>query len=54
MLDYLTHRNDLCVSDTDLAEIRRRLDDKDAKRMTLNEYNARMRRMGGQDGARKN
>ena len=53
MLDYLAHRRDLRVSDSDLAEIRRRLDDKGAKRLTLDEFNERVRAMGGQDGARK-
>ena len=45
MLDYLAHRNDLLVSDEDLAEIRRRRADPNAKRLTLNEANGRLRRL---------
>jgi predicted RNA binding protein YcfA (HicA-like mRNA interferase family) len=41
MLDYLTHRNDLRVSDKDLAEIRRRLDDPNRKLVSHEEARAR-------------
>ncbi|MGH6724990.1 MAG: hypothetical protein ACREB8_00415 [Pseudolabrys sp.] len=47
MLDYLTHRNDLRVSDADLAKIRRRLDDPNAKPESLDEFNERVRRLTG-------
>ncbi len=47
MLDYLAHRNDLRVSDEDLAEIRRRRAEPNAKRLTLDEANERLRRLTG-------
>jgi hypothetical protein len=47
LLDYLAHRNDLRVSDEDLAEIRRRRADPNAKRLTLDEANERLRRLTG-------
>jgi hypothetical protein len=48
MLDYLAHRRDLRVSDKDLAEIRRRLDDPNRKLLTLDEFNERLRSMTGE------
>lgn len=47
MLDYLAHRRDLRVSDEQLAEIRRRRADPNAKRLTLEELNERMSRLTG-------
>jgi hypothetical protein len=46
MLDYLTHRRDLRVSDKDLAEIRRRLDDRNRKLVPHEEARARIKRLG--------
>ena len=48
LLDYLTHRRDLRVSDEQLAEIRRRRADPNAKRLTLDEFNERLSRLTGQ------
>jgi hypothetical protein len=45
MLDYLMHRNDLRVSDKDLAEIRRRLDDPKRKLVSHEEARARIKRL---------
>ncbi|MGH7880659.1 MAG: hypothetical protein ACREQD_14340 [Candidatus Binataceae bacterium] len=45
MLDYLTHRRDLRVSDEQLAEIRRCRADKNAKRLSLDEFNERVHRL---------
>ena len=47
MLDYLAHRQSLRVSDEDLAEIRRRRADPNAKRLTLDEFDERLRRLTG-------
>ena len=47
MLDYLAHRQSLRVSDEDLAEIRRRRADPNAKRLTLDEFDERLRRVTG-------
>jgi hypothetical protein len=46
MLDYLAHRGDLRVSDKDLAEIRRRLDDPNRKLVPHEEARARIKRLG--------
>jgi len=46
MLDYLTHRRDLRVSDADLAEIRRRLDEPNRKLVTHEEARERIKRLG--------
>ncbi|MCF8477960.1 MAG: hypothetical protein K9G60_13105 [Pseudolabrys sp.] len=46
MLDYLAHRNDLRVSDKDLAEIRRRRADPDRKLVSHDEARARIKRLG--------
>jgi hypothetical protein len=46
MLDYLTHRNDLHVSDADLAEIRRRLDSPNRTLVSHEEARARIKRLG--------
>ncbi len=48
MLDYLTHRRDLRVSDEDLAGIRRRRADPNARRLTLDEFNERLNRLIGE------
>jgi hypothetical protein len=45
MLDYLAHRNDLRVSDKDLAEIRRRLDNPNRKLVSHEEARARIGRL---------
>lgn len=45
MLDYLTHRNDLRVSDEDLAEIRRRRADPNRQILSLDEAKARIKRL---------
>jgi len=45
MLDYLTHRRDLRVSDADLTEIRRRLDDPNRKLVTHEEARERIKRL---------
>ena len=46
MLDYLAHKNDLRVSDDDLAEIRRRLDDPNRKLVSHEQARARIKRLG--------
>jgi hypothetical protein len=46
MLDYLTHRQNLRVSDDDLAEIRRRRADPDRKLVSHDEARARIGRLG--------
>lgn len=46
MLDYLAHRQSLRVSDEDLAEIRRRLDDPNRKFVSQEEAWARIARLG--------
>jgi len=46
MLDYLTHRRSLCVSDEDLAEIRRRRADPNRKLVSHEEARARIKRLG--------
>jgi hypothetical protein len=46
MLDYLTHRRDLRVSDEDLAEIRRRRADPDRKLVSHEEARERIKRLG--------
>jgi len=45
MLDYLAHKNDLRVSDGDLAEIRRRLDDPNRKLVSHEQARARIKRL---------
>jgi hypothetical protein len=45
LLDYLAHRSDLRVSDEDLAEIRRRLDDPNRKLISHEEARARIKRL---------
>ena len=46
MLDYLAHRSDLRVSDEDLAEIRRRLENPDRKLVSHEDARARIERLG--------
>jgi hypothetical protein len=46
MLDYLAHRNDLRVSDEQLAEIRRRRADPNRKLISHEEARARIKRLG--------
>jgi hypothetical protein len=46
MLDYLTHRRDLRVSDEDLAEIRRRRVDPNRKLVSHDAARARIGRLG--------
>jgi hypothetical protein len=46
LLDYLTHRRDLRVSDEQLAEIRRRRADPNRKLVTHEEARARIKRLG--------
>ena len=46
MLDYLAHRQDLRVSDEDLAEIRRRRADPNRKLVSHEEARARIKRLG--------
>jgi hypothetical protein len=46
MLDYLAHKNDLRVSDADLAEIRRRRADLNRKLVSHEEARARIKRLG--------
>ena len=46
MLDYLAHRQDLRVSDEDLAEIRRRRADPNRKLVSHEEARARIGRLG--------
>jgi hypothetical protein len=46
MLDYLTHRRDLRVSDEQLAEIRRRRADPNRKLVSHDEARARIKRLG--------
>jgi len=46
MLDYLTHRKDLRVSDEQLAEIRRRRADPNRKLVSHEEARARIKRLG--------
>ena len=46
MLDYLAHRQDLRVSDEDLAEIRRRRTDPNRKLVSHEEARARIKRLG--------
>ena len=46
MLDYLAHRQDLRVSDEDLAEIRRRRTDPNRKLVSHEEARARIGRLG--------
>ena len=46
MLDYLTHRQNLRVSDDDLAEIRRRRADPNRKLVSHEEARARIGRLG--------
>ena len=46
MLDYLTHRRTLRVSEEDLAEIRRRLDDPNRKLVSHEEARERIKRLG--------
>lgn len=46
MLDYLTHRRELSVSDEQLAEIRRRRADPDRKLVAHDEARERIKRLG--------
>ena len=46
LLDYLTHRRDLRVSDEQLAEIRRRRADPNRKLVSHEEARARIKRLG--------
>ena len=46
MLDYLAHRQDLRVSDEDLAEIRRRRTDPNRKLVSHEDARARIGRLG--------
>ena len=46
MLDYLTHRRDLRVSDEDLAEILRRRADPNRKLVSHEEARERIKRLG--------
>ncbi len=46
LLDYLTHRKDLRVSDEQLAEIRRRRADPDRKLVSHEEARERIGRLG--------
>jgi len=46
MLDYLTHRRDLRVSDEQLAEIRRRRADPNRKLVSHEEARERIKRLG--------
>lgn len=46
LLDYLTHRRDLRVSDEQLAEIRRRRADPNRKLVSHDEARARIKRLG--------
>jgi hypothetical protein len=46
MLDYLAHRNDLRVSDEQLAEIRRRRADPNRKFVSHEEARERIKRLG--------
>ena len=46
MLDYLAHRQDLRVSDEDLAEIRRRRADPNRKLVSHEDARARIKRLG--------
>ncbi len=46
LLDYLTHRRDLRVSDEQLAEISRRISDPDRKLVSHDEARARIKRLG--------
>jgi hypothetical protein len=46
LLDYLSHRRDLRVSDADLAEIRRRRADPDRRFVSHAEARERIRRLG--------
>lgn len=46
MLDYLTHRRELRVSDEQLAEIRRRRADPDRKLVAQDEARERIKRLG--------
>lgn len=46
MLDYLAHKRDLRVSDSDLAEIRRRRADPNRKLVSHDEARERVRRLG--------
>jgi len=46
MLDYLTHRRDLRVSDERLAEIRRRRADPNRKLVSHDEARERVKRLG--------
>jgi hypothetical protein len=46
MLDYLTHRRDLRISDEQLAEIRRRRADPDRKLVSHKEARERIKRLG--------
>ena len=46
MLDYLAHRQDLRVSDEDLAEIRRRRTDPNRKLVSHEDARARIKRLG--------
>lgn len=48
MLDYLTHRRNLRVSDEDLAEIRRRRADPNPKFLSLEQANERLSRLIGE------
>ena len=46
MLDYLTHRRDLRISDEQLAEIRRRRADANRKLVSHDEARERIKRLG--------
>jgi hypothetical protein len=46
ILDYLTHRRDLRVSDEDLAEVRRRRADPNRKLVSHSEARKRIKQLG--------
>lgn len=47
LIDYLAHRNDMRLSDAQLAEIRRRRSDSDRRLVSAGEAKARLGRLPG-------
>jgi hypothetical protein len=45
ILDFATESSDLLLSDEQVTEIERRLQDKDAKSLTLDEFRSRVRKL---------
>jgi hypothetical protein len=46
LLDYLAHRNDMRLTDEQLAEVRRRRSDPDRNLISHDEARARIRKLG--------